>query len=687
MPPKGARGAGRGRGRGRGKASAPPPGEQPPPSQPSTHDSMDIDSQSTVAPSSPLEAPVPKITTPQSDFLNDADPSPNSSPATVWTETPAPTPIRPSALRPEPPPILPPTRGGVASRGARVKATESRFKPKNIRRDARELEDLRKKEQARLAAIAAEEAGRAAWKARAGMGRGWGMRGRGDAMGRGAGRGRSGTASGVFGVMPEAIQKNPEFLAPKASGAGGGSRSGGSGSTGPKTVKGGITVSHGDYTSSSSTKGQNKDFLPDPQYPDEDLDAPRVDIELINLVSDESDDDPIFIGSRKVPKPKGKSSNKGGLKPVRLHREEHKERVTLVNTEPAIKVQSDSDEELPTIDEQRSSRAETREKKFKGTFEDIETVKAQIKTEPGLELTYNGIRPPVAASPESDRQIKERTSSPESKRKSKDHLANSEIGIDGPQDDVAAKAKRDRKARTTASKKKDVKPVIQTEEDRAEYERHLEDVAILANELGGLQGNLGAQSQDDDGDVAMDGPNQSPDKKEGRLYLFQFPPVLPELYNPKDPKPKAKAEIRAEKEKEKAEAEAQMSGISAKAKGKMKESGDRTGETVIKVEEEVLGADGKPKKEEEKRKRDEVVHEEGWIGKLVVRESGKVELCWGGTNLLVGRGVDAGFLTTGVMIDMVERGPIGGGSPEGKALSMGQVMGKFVVTPDWEKMV
>ncbi|KAE9373632.1 hypothetical protein N431DRAFT_544581 [Stipitochalara longipes BDJ] len=689
MPPKAARGAARGRGRGRGKASAPPPVEQPSTSQPSTHDNMEIDSQSTMAPSSPFEAPVPKITTPQNDFLNDADPSPNSSPATVWTETPAPTPIRPSALRPEPPPILPPTRGGIASRGSRVKATESRFKPKNIRRDAKELEDLRKKEQARLAAIASEEAGREALKSRGAMGRGWGMRGRGDAMGRGAGRGKAGTASGIFGVMPEALQKNPEFLAPKASGSGGvgSSRSGGgSGSGGPKTVKvDGITVSRGDYT--SSAKGRSSDFLPDPQYPDEDLDAPRVDIELINLVSDESDDDPIFTGSRKVSKGRSKSTNKGGLKPVRLHREEHKERVTLVNTDPAIKIQSDSEEEFPTVDELQSSRTPAKSKKFKGTFEEYEATETRIKAEPGLELTFHGTQPSPAASPESNRQVKDRTSSPESKRKTKEQLANA-VDLDGPEDDVAAKAKRDRKARTS-SKKKDKKPVIQTEEDRAEYERHLEDVAILANELGGLQGNLGAQSQDVEGDVAMDGVSQSPDKKEGRLYLFQFPPVLPELYNPKHPKPKTKAEIKAETENEKAEKDAQMGGMSAKAKGKMKEQAERVGDaTVIKVEEEVvLGPDGKPKKEDEKRKRDEVVHEEGWIGKLVVRESGKVELCWGGTNLLVGRGVDAGFLTTGVMVDMVERGPPSGGAPVGKALSMGQVMGKFVVTPDWEKMV
>jgi DNA-directed RNA polymerase III subunit RPC4 len=413
-----------------------------------------------------------------------------------------------------------------------------------------------------------------------------------------------------------------------------------------------------------------------------------VDIEHINLISDDSDDDPIITGTRKIPTSRGKAPSKGGLKPVRLHREEHKERVTHVNTDPVIKIQSDSDEELPTIDELRSSRTLPKGKEFKGTYDDFQVVD-RIKTEPGLVPTYPVIRPPQGAFPDLKRGVRNRTASPEATRKSKDQGESSAIDLDGPEDDAAVKAKKDRKPRTySKSKTKEKKPVIQTEEDRAEYERHLEDVAILAGELGGMQGNLGRQDQDDDGDIEMEGAYYR-DKKEGRLYLFQFPPVLPELYNPIKGKPKTKAEIKTEKDRVKTEKDGPAGGLSAKAKGKMKERIDITGDaTVIKVEEEVvLGPDGKPKKEEERKKRDEVVHEEGWIGKLVVRESGKVELSWGGTNLLVGRGVDAGFLTTGVMVDMIEKGPPGGGAPEGKALSMGKVMGKFVVTPDWEKMV
>ena len=76
-----------------------------------------------------------------------------------------------------------------------------------------------------------------------------------------------------------------------------------------------------------------------------------------------------------------------------------------------------------------------------------------------------------------------------------------------------------------------------------------------------------------------------------------------------------------------------------------------------------------------------MVKEEGFIGKLVVRESGKVELSWGGTSMVLGRGVSANFLSTVVVTENKAE------DPEGVAIGMGQVMGKFVVTPDWEKML
>jgi DNA-directed RNA polymerase III subunit RPC4 len=429
-----------------------------------------------------------------------------------------------------------------------------------------------------------------------------------------------------------------------------------------------------------------KTFIPEPEYPDEDGDAPRVDIEHINLVSDSEEDktsdDLIVTGSRPVRKPH--QANKYGLKPIRLHREEHKDRVNQVNTEPAVKLAPESDsEELPTIDELRSTGVWHKRKDSKGAFAE----EVRVKAEPGVEmpLRESTVEPIVPPSPESKQKVKAQILAP-----------SSAIDRDSEHEDNAIPtAQKERKVRRP-SKKKDKKPVLQTEEDKAEWERHLEDMDVLAKELGGLQGNLSLRPQDADGDFAMgDGPKE---KDPGRIYLFQFPPVLPELYNPlTSQKPKPKGFVKAEKEdgkdKDKGKGKSKnkdvdMTGISegAKAKGTGKQTGDVT-ETAVKIEEDTILADAAVKHPAEgaRKKKDEFVHEEGWIGKLIVRESGRVELNWGGAHLLVGRGAEAGFLSNALVVDGIERGPPGGGAPEGKATSMGQVMGKFVVTPDLEK--
>jgi len=479
--------------------------------------------------------------------------------------------------------------------------------------------------------------------------------------GGGAGS-RSAPASGSI------VKKDP---GPSSGGGGGGGGGGGSGA-----------------------RSEQK-FIPEPEYPDEDGDAPRVDIELINLASDPEEDkmsdDLAVMGSRRVSKPH--QANKYGLKPIRLHREEHKDRVSQVNTEPAVKPAPESDsEDLPTIDEIRSTGARHKGKDGKGDYRDLRE-EVHVKTEPGLEL-------PRRESITEASQTPVTPLSPQSKRKVKAQIiaSSSAIDLDSEHEDNATPTvHKDRKARRH-SKKKDVKPVLQTEEDKAEWERHLEDMDVLAKELGGLQGNLSLRSYDAEGDFTMsDGPRE---KDPGRIYLFQFPPVLPELYNPlTSQKPKPKGSVKTEKEDEKdkekvkgkgkgKDPDVDVAGMSAgaKAKGKGKQTVDLT-ETAVKIEEDAISADAAVKHAPDgaRKKKDEFVHEEGWIGKLIVRESGRVELNWGGTHLLVGRGAEAAFLSNALVVDGIERGPPGGGPPEGKATSMGQVMGKFVVTPDWEK--
>ena len=187
MPPKAARGAvrGRGSGRGRGKALAPD----------------ELEHQSIIANRS-----IPDMEPAASTiFLHEQSgeqKDPNSSPATQPTETPASTPARP------PPPVTQKPDGmstGSGTRGA-IKAKPSKFKPKNVRADAKEREEReakeREREDARLRALAAAapRGSRGVW------GRGRGGRGRGDAMGRGRMQ-MSGTASGPFAMAPAAMGK------------------------------------------------------------------------------------------------------------------------------------------------------------------------------------------------------------------------------------------------------------------------------------------------------------------------------------------------------------------------------------------------------------------------------------------------------------------------------------------------
>ncbi|KAL3423421.1 RNA polymerase III RPC4 [Phlyctema vagabunda] len=632
MPPKGARGRGSSRGgRGRGgKASAAyatsESGEQL--SQTATGDvaGNTVDSKKSA----------------QDQIMNDASTqhSPNSSPVDIPTETPAPTPIRPDVQRESS------ARGrqdaaressSIGGRGdstvAAAASGKSKFKPKIIRRDLSEREKLKhaaENKERRDREFAERGLARAARRGARGG------RGRGDAMGRGTLPGRgAGTPLGPFSEAPNDF-KQPAmggfgvFSGPAASfgggggGGGSGGGSGGSGSFNRIKSEGGTSTWRSNGGGLRGETGSD-DFY-EPNYPGEE-DGVRVDIEHINLVSD--DDEPVIT---KVNKVKGKVvQSKSGLRPVRLDRHEHKERVAIVNTDSAVPLpaaDAEDNKDLLLVDQDDvvvPLGATLPDREWKGVFNDEDDVKVKVKFELDVPMALDSIP------------------SPESKR-SKDALLNDETP-------VSPEIKKSRSNSYSKKKKKIVKPVLQTEEDKAEYERHLEDVAILANELGGLQT---ATSKDANGDVNMDtGEESQVDKKEGRLYLFQFPPILPPLCHP-----------------DHAGDEVEVTGSNARGDVFLKLEGQE--EVQIKSEVKDNSTPLQP---------DELIGEEGFIGQLIVRESGKVELSWGGTSLVVGRGVESTFLSTVVVVDERQ------GMDEGVAMGMGQVMGKFVVTPDFEKMI
>lgn len=362
-------------------------------------------------------------------------------------------------------------------------------------------------------------------------------------------------------------------------------------------------------------------------------------------------------------------SNKGGLKPIRLDRKEHKERVTMVNTEPAIKSAPEDDKNDPDtmiIDESRPSQAIPDKREWKDRYRD----EVEIKMEPGIVPEMSYAREPTASSP------------PPS-----DFKVPLEIGADDPNvelkpakpEPISPRTERKAKPRHT-SKRKNKMPVIQTEEDRAEWERHLEDMDILRKELGGMA-TLDAQNKgkDVEGDVDMEeaAVQETPkDDREGRVYLFQFPPVLPKLYN--DNTSSNPNDVVNNDD---------MEMIVSLDLTKDEKSEIKSEEKVMEIKQEELDEDEVKKQKE----REKLVVEEGAIGRLVLRESGEVELVWGGTNMKVGRGIETSFFSLGAVVDGMnqwqkdDKGkdvPAMSGS-RGKSMAMGEIMGKFVVTPDW----
>ncbi|KAK8012668.1 hypothetical protein PG991_010043 [Apiospora marii] len=137
--------------------------------------------------------------------------------------------------------------------------------------------------------------------------------------------------------------------------------------------------------------------------------------------------------------------------------------------------------------------------------------------------------------------------------------------------------------------------------------------------------------------VSQPGEEGHGHERDGRLYLFQFPPILPPL-------------SRVSENDDLVEVDG--------APGNNK--GAKTNAKTPAPSASAWPAEG------------------GFIGKLNVRRSGKVELDWGGMPYELRLGTETGFLTTAIIVDEPENDAAGG---QGKATGMGKVYNKFVAAP------
>ena len=198
-------------------------------------------------------------------------------------------------------------------------------------------------------------------------------------------------------------------------------------------------------------------------------------------------------------------------------------------------------------------------------------------------------------------------------------------------------------------------PVLQTDEDRAEWARFLENRKHIRAELGPDE----TPATDAAGDTAMaEGVAPAPkiSVRDNNVYLFQIPPLMPELLEPG-----VKKEV------------SDMAEASASAQPIKKEA------VKVKVEEGFSDPAAKPAQGPR--------FASGLVGKLRVRQSGRTTLDWGGTSYELAPGNKASFLQEVVSIHVVPEKDRVVPEDAGEAVSFGRVKGKFVVTPDWGEML
>ncbi|PNY29713.1 Uncharacterized protein TCAP_00373 [Tolypocladium capitatum] len=189
-----------------------------------------------------------------------------------------------------------------------------------------------------------------------------------------------------------------------------------------------------------------------------------------------------------------------------------------------------------------------------------------------------------------------------------------------------------------------------------------EDKTIQAD-MNLLASELGAVTVTEDGETKTKGPTN----KDGRMYLFQFPPLMPPIKQVSAAQPKFKV-------KEEPEAFNMLDAAPS-----------MSDTTPIDLTQQDVSRQATAEEEEEEERdgfRSQLLPRGGMIGKLNVRKSGRVELDWGGMTLEMSPAAGMNFLTTAVIVEENDEKPQHG-VVGGDSIGMGKIMGRFVLAPVW----
>jgi DNA-directed RNA polymerase III subunit RPC4 len=157
---------------------------------------------------------------------------------------------------------------------------------------------------------------------------------------------------------------------------------------------------------------------------------------------------------------------------------------------------------------------------------------------------------------------------------------------------------------------------------------------------------------------------------EGHMFLFQFPRILPPLKVVRRDSNEARKTVKPE------------GGDDDVVMLDQPPNGTRAAVNIDLTQDDSR----RTKKEDKTTLEDnDGLEVGGYIGNLIVRKSGKVELSWGGLPLEAGLGVQANFLSTAVLIDDAAEKASDASQYAGAAYGMGKIQGSFALAPIWSE--
>lgn len=242
---------------------------------------------------------------------------------------------------------------------------------------------------------------------------------------------------------------------------------------------------------------------------------------------------------------------------------------------------------------------------------------------------------------------------------SKTPVIKKEPGLDDSMDlDIEKKTETEDKGKEVAET-----PTPQAKKPTQDSEEAMiqTDLEILANELGAVEISEGEE-----------GKTEGPSNKDGRMYLFQFPPVLPPLKPVAQPKSSSKVKPEPGQDDDNI-----LESTPAAADANPVDLTDDMNGTGFNIP-------GFEDPEQKAGFMSSLLSSGGMVGQLKVRKSGRVEMDWGGSTMELSPATGMNFLTTAVIIEENDEKPRPG-VVGGESIGMGKIMGRFVLAPKWDE--